>query len=141
MTRLFSLIVSLTCLLVLVTAARLHPSPTGTGTHEALGLRECQFKAVTGIPCPSCGMTTSFAWFVRGNLVASFYIQPMGMVLACLTCLAFWAGLYIAITGRAAYRLLAMIPGRYYVFPLLGFAILAWGWKIALCRFNIDGWH
>src|SRR5437879_1484985 len=34
-------------------------------THRQLGLPECAFKVMTGKPCPSCGMTTSFALLVR----------------------------------------------------------------------------
>src|ERR1017187_9355755 len=30
-------------------------------THKQLGLPECTFKQVTHLPCPSCGMTTSFS--------------------------------------------------------------------------------
>ena len=38
-------------------------------THMQLGLPECTFKHVTGLPCPSCGMTTSFALTMRGDLL------------------------------------------------------------------------
>jgi hypothetical protein len=86
-------------------------------------------------------MTTSFAWFVRGNIAASFYVQPMGCVLAVLTVVTFWTGLYIAATGRAAYRLILFIPARYYVLPLLGWALAAWGWKIFIHTSGIDGWR
>src|SRR5437763_967074 len=60
--RLASLAVGCACAAVLVTAARLTPSPTGTGTHTELHLQACQFKLRTGLPCPSCGMTTSFSY-------------------------------------------------------------------------------
>src|SRR5215475_13498262 len=40
-------------------------------THRQLGLPECSFKVMTGKPCPSCGMTTSFALLVRGDLANS----------------------------------------------------------------------
>jgi hypothetical protein len=60
----------------------LEPSPKGYGTHTQLGLPPCTFAWVTGHPCPSCGMTTSFAWFVRGRLDRSFRANPGGSVLA-----------------------------------------------------------
>src|SRR5450432_1206527 len=93
-------VTGLVCLAILTTAAHVAPSPTGMGTHLQLGLQKCGFYDTTGLPCTSCGMTTSFAWFARGNLLASFYIQPMGALLALLTVAAFWAGLYEAFTGR-----------------------------------------
>ena len=105
--RLLALMIGLACLTVMVTAARLNPSPTGIGTHTELGLDQCQFALRTGLPCPSCGMTTSFAWLARGNLLAAFYVQPMGALLGLLTILATWTGFYVAVTGRAVYRLIA----------------------------------
>src|SRR5436190_1772061 len=56
---------------IFVIAIRLDPYRGGTvwreETHTQLGLPPCQFKAVTGIACPSCGMTTSFALLMRGD--------------------------------------------------------------------------
>jgi hypothetical protein len=139
--RLAALGLALACLAVLVQAARLTPDPTGLGTHTQMGLQPCYMVAVFGLPCPTCGMTTSFAWFARGNIAASFYVQPMGCVLAVLTVVTFWTALYIAATGRAAYRLILFIPTRYYVAPLLGWALAAWAWKIFIHTAGIDGWH
>lgn len=139
--RATSLLISIACAAVMVTAARLTPSPTGMGTHTQLGLDQCAFALRTGLPCPTCGMTTSFSWFARGNIPASFYIQPMGAVLALLTVATFWAALYIALTGRSVYRLMAMGPTRYYVPVFAGLAIAAWGWKIYIHLHGIDGWH
>jgi len=139
--RLLALFVSLTCLSVMVTAARLQPSPTGMGTHTQLGLEPCLFARQTGLPCPSCGMTTSFAWFARGNILASFYIQPMGAVLAILFVVTFWGGVYAAVTARPVYQLVKLGPTRYYFPMLFGWAILAWGWKIYIHLHGIDGWR
>lgn len=83
-------------------------------------------------------MTTSFSWFVRGHLLRSFYVQPMGFVLAGLAYVTVWAGLYLAVTGRPVYRVLAIIPSRYYVVPLIGWAIAAWAWKIFS---HLHGWE
>ena len=132
---------SAACLLVLVLAARLTPNPTGLGTHRGLGLPECGFLEATGLPCPSCGMTTSFAWFVRGNLLASVYVQPMGAMLAALCGLGVWAGAFAAFTGTPLHRLLATIPSRTWAVPLLSLAITAWGWKMYLHVHGIDGWR
>src|SRR5207247_577108 len=44
----------------LLGVARLvEPDLRGYGTHEQLGLPPCTFRLLTGIACPSCGMTTS----------------------------------------------------------------------------------
>jgi hypothetical protein len=40
------------------------------------------FFRVTGYRCPSCGMTTAFAWFVRGRFGRSWQANPAGSLLA-----------------------------------------------------------
>jgi hypothetical protein len=67
---------------VFAVARRLEPSPKGYGTHTQLGLPPCHFAWVTGRPCPSCGMTTAFAWTVRGRLGRAWGANPGGAVLA-----------------------------------------------------------
>ena len=129
------------CATLFILAAVATPSETGVGTHQTLGLNRCQFLQSTGLPCPSCGMTTSFAWFVRGNLVASFYVQPMGCVVAILAAMTFWAALYVGFTGKPAYLLLNFVPRRYTLLPLLLFGTAAWGWKIFIHLHGIDGWR
>jgi hypothetical protein len=138
--RCIGLVVAGGCLAVLIVAASLLPSHDGLGTHREMGLPECSWLRAYGIPCPACGMTTSFCWFVRGNVLASFYVQPMGCALALLCCVCFWAGLYVALTGRPIYRLLAIFPSRYLYLPPLALAIAAWAWKIAIHLSGHDGW-
>jgi hypothetical protein len=125
---------------VLVMAIRLAPSPSGMGTHTDLGLQECAFLDRTGLPCPSCGMTTSFAYFVRGNWLASGYVQPMGLALALIVGISVWICGYIAISGRPAHRLLRAVPGLLVVLPMLGLAITGWAWKIFIHIREMDGW-
>ena len=50
-------------------AYRLEPDPRGFGTHQRLGLPPCTIRTVFGVPCPSCGMTTSFANLAKGHFV------------------------------------------------------------------------
>lgn len=67
---------------VLGLARWLDPDRRGYGTHEQLGLPPCAFRAITGIPCPSCGMTTSFAYVVRGQIWTAILTNPGGCLLA-----------------------------------------------------------
>jgi hypothetical protein len=139
--RVIALLIAAACGTVFVLAAIATPNPDGLGSHRTLGLARCEFLHRTGLPCPSCGMTTSFAWFVRGNFLASFYVQPMGFVLAVLAAMTFWTALYVAITGKPAYVLLNLVPRRYTLLPLLLFGAAAWGWKIFIHVRGIDGWR
>jgi hypothetical protein len=66
-------------------ARRLEPDPRGFGTHTQLGMPPCMFATLTGRLCPTCGMTTSFAWFTRGRIDRSWQANPAGCVFALLT--------------------------------------------------------
>jgi hypothetical protein len=59
-------------------------------TYGELGLPPCTFKYITGMPCPSCGMTHSFVFLVHGEVRNSFLSElsnPVGTLLASF-CLA-----------------------------------------------------
>src|SRR5690348_8367312 len=62
----------------------LEPDPRGYGTHTQLGLGPCAFRELTGRPCPTCGMTTAFAWLSRAELGRSWGANPAGCVIALL---------------------------------------------------------
>ena len=51
-------------------------------THLQLGLPPCTFRVVTGLPCPSCGMTTSFALLMHGDLANSLRANAVGTLMA-----------------------------------------------------------
>jgi len=139
--RVGAVLVAIVVIAPMCVASRLFPSPTGIGTHTQIsGLADCWFAARTGIPCPSCGMTTSWAYFARGNIVASFYIQPMGCVLAGMSIMVFWTGLYMAATGRAVHRLLDRLPVKLIVMFFMWFGLTAWAWKIYIHLSGHDGW-
>jgi hypothetical protein len=138
--RLVALSVALACLAVLVVAAYLEPDPRGLGTHTSLGLAPCSMISTARLPCPSCGMTTSFALLVRGRVLDSVWVQPMGTMLALAAATGVWAGLAMALSGRPLHRLLRGVPAHYYVVVPLGMALVAWAWKIFIHLRGIDGW-
>ena len=70
---------------LLVTAAFLTPNKNGFGTHRQLGLPPCAFTQLVGVRCPSCGMTTSWAYLMRGRLIASQQANTGGMLLGLTT--------------------------------------------------------
>jgi hypothetical protein len=72
---------------VFVVACWLNPynsdgSPRTVATHQQLGLPPCTFFRTTGLPCPSCGMTTSFALLMHGDPLNSLRANAVGTVLA-----------------------------------------------------------
>jgi hypothetical protein len=42
----------------------------------------CPIRAVSGLPCPSCGLTHSLAALARGDLAGSVAYHPLGPVAA-----------------------------------------------------------
>lgn len=67
-------------LLVSLTAFLLRPSVHGHGTHQQLGLPPCGSVLIFGRPCPGCGLTTSFAASVKGDLLTAWNANPFGTI-------------------------------------------------------------
>lgn len=42
----------------------------------------CLFKYITGIPCPSCGITRSIIFLMHRNIIDAFSMNPLGIVVA-----------------------------------------------------------
>ncbi|MBN1512054.1 MAG: DUF2752 domain-containing protein [Phycisphaerae bacterium] len=118
------------CLAVLGLAAYLTPDPSGVGTHRQLGFPTCGLILTTGLPCPTCGMTTAFAHAVRGHLLAAFAAQPFGAVLALATMAAVCVEVGVLWTGRARRVNWYRVSPGWTVFGVLLFMGLAWGYKI-----------
>ena len=72
-------------LFVVITAFTLTPDPAGHGTHTQLGLPPCGFLVTTGLPCPGCGLTTSFSHMVRLEVVGAARANPFGVALFLVT--------------------------------------------------------
>ncbi len=75
-------------------------SPRRLATHQQLGLPPCTFVAVTGQPCPACGMTTSFALLVRGDVANSLRANWVGTLLALFCLLLIPWGVASIVRGR-----------------------------------------
>jgi hypothetical protein len=90
---------------LLAIAIRLEPDPRGFGTHTQLGLGPCAYLTSTGRLCPTCGMTTAYAWVVRGNLGRSWQANPAGCLFALLSVpLAAWLITSAALKHAAGFQ-------------------------------------
>jgi hypothetical protein len=74
--------------------------PRRMATHTQLGMPPCNFVLLTGKPCPACGMTTSFALLVRGDLSASMRANWAGTLIAGLWALTMVWAIAGGIAGR-----------------------------------------
>jgi hypothetical protein len=118
----FLLLLAIGIMSVIAIAMWLTPDPRGFGTHLQLGLPECGFRSATGMNCPHCGMTTSFAWFVRGQWRRSFQVNPSGLMLAIsFLVLCPW---FLAVAFRGRWIGIRS-PGLFFVYSFAGWVLLS----------------
>lgn len=119
---------------VLGLACWLEPDPRGYGTHTQLGLPPCAFARLTGRPCPTCGMTTAFAWSVRGRFVRAWQANPVGSLLApaCLVMIPWLLG-SAALARPWGCRTLEQ-PLTLLVVATVASCLLAWTIRLLLRR-------
>ena len=117
---------------LLIVAMCLTPSQKGYGTHTQLGLNPCSFTSIVGIRCPSCGMTTSWAHFVRGNIVQSLKCNSGGTMLALASAIA---GPWMLVSGALGKWWIAR-PNEWIVVAVAGFVVIVtmvdWGIRLSL---------
>ena len=101
--------------------------PLRMGAHKQLGLPECGFKEVANLPCPSCGMTTSFTLLMRADVWHSMQANFAGTALATFGVLFIPWALASAFFGRFVFirRLEIVIFRLAVVFLILLFG--RWG--------------
>ncbi len=104
-TRVSLVVIALGLCVIFGIAAYLHPyDPDGTprsmATHTQLGMPPCNMIALTGKPCPSCGMTTSFSLLVHGDVRNSLRANWVGTLLALVWMSLIPWGIGSAIRGK-----------------------------------------
>jgi hypothetical protein len=102
------------------------PDPRGFGTHQQLGLPPCTFRLLLGYPCPACGMTTSFAYFVRGHFVDAAQASLAGVVLAATCALMIPWCLFSAAIGRTWMVSDPVTFGAILAIVLCGLTVVLW---------------
>ena len=83
----------------------------------------CPFRALTGLPCPGCGLTRSWVFLGHGDLAGAFGFNAFGPVFFMLMLLATGVALWTLISRRTGLweRLGSVIRGP------IGIAIIV-GW-------------
>ena len=119
------------CVSLFTIATRLEPAAGGIGTHEQLGLPPCGMAMIWGLPCPTCGMTTAFAYAARGQFAAAFHAQPAGLTLALATGLGAFAAGGTLVTGRSYRVNWTRLPPAAVGFGVVAVVLGAWVYKLA----------
>lgn len=99
--RVRAAVVLAACLAPILLGLWLSPDPGGLGTHCQLGLPPCGLAMTTGVPCPTCGMTTAFSYAVHGHLIAAAVTQPFGALLALAVMTAAGLSVVVLVTSRS----------------------------------------
>jgi hypothetical protein len=98
-------------------------------------LSPCGLKQRYGLPCPTCGMTTSALAFAKGKIFQSFYIQPAAAILCTILVVAAFLAFLTAIFGVYFWFLtwfFTKIKVKHIILTLL--VIIAAGWVVTLTR-------
>jgi len=129
--RILQVAVAGVCAAALVLGVILTPSRMGTGTHTVFGLPPCGMLLMTGRPCPTCGVTTSYVLAAHGRFYDSLVNQPFGLAVF----LGVVAGLVGAIgslaTGRSWWPLARPSIVISAASAMLALLLASWAYKWA----------
>lgn len=112
--------------LVLAAASTVEPDVRGYGTHTQLGLPPCGFLMLTGSPCPGCGLTTAFAYGIRGHWSMAARANPLGLALFFVVCSCVPLGLTAALRGWSFDAVIERFALNRWALALAGCAIVVW---------------
>jgi hypothetical protein len=84
---------------------------------------DCLFKAITGLPCPSCGYSAAIACVIQQDLLQSFLHNPGWIMWVAFQILLVFIGFRSLISGRQA------IIGKRLLMVLIILIILVWAGK------------
>jgi putative effector of murein hydrolase LrgA (UPF0299 family) len=103
------------------------------GTHQGkpLGLLPCSFYQGTGVPCPACGMTTSFALLVRGDVPNSLRANWVGTLLAAFGMLLIPWTVVSVVRNRSLFVRSLETALIIFISTLLVLMLLRWGIVLA----------
>lgn len=108
------------------------PSPDGVGTHQQLGLPACLMLTLTGIPCPSCGLTTSFSHAAHLEFSQAMHVQPFGLLIFLLAVASIPISILIMTRQKPFSDLLFSRSANLLMYSLLSLYIVSWIYKIIL---------
>jgi hypothetical protein len=95
----------------------------------------CAFKALTGLPCPTCGSTRSVVHLADGDLLSAFSMNPLTVSVILFVVLAFVYGTVTLVFGlpRISFNLAEHEKKRLRIFCVL--AVLAdWAYLLTMLQ-------
>ncbi len=125
---------AITFWVIIVIAWNIVPSQQGFGSHQQIGIPQCQWIKESNTPCPTCGMTTAYSLTVRGRIVSAFLTQPAGCIFAIVH--IFLTGLFswIAISGKYPFYFTAWVNYNTYKIIIYVILLVLSGWGFTYLR-------
>ena len=96
----------------------------------------CGARHFLGFDCPGCGLTRSFAALTHGNLCASIYAHPMGVIIALWMIYMFLRAFFTLVAGRRPKELLKQGQRDLLMYVFLAGLLLQWIFKLLLIDFH-----
>jgi len=95
----------------------------------------CIIRAITGIPCPSCGSTRSVLAMVHGHVFDAVLINPFGIILSFLLLIVpFWIAIDLINRRNSFYvwykKAEQIIKQKKVAIPLICLVLCNWAWNI-----------
>jgi hypothetical protein len=120
---------------VLTIAGLLKPAACGYGTHTQLGLPPCNFLRLTHFPCPSCGLTTCFAWAIRLQFWKAFLANPFGILAFLGTVSLIPASIFLLWRRISFRRITESAHFCQAVYAATALYLLSWVFRLAAFQF------
>jgi hypothetical protein len=86
----------------------------------------CSMKAITGIPCPTCGTTRALACLARLDPLGALAMNPLAAFGALL--IALWAAADLALLPRGRALSVQLAPGAWRALRVAAPLLLAANW-------------
>ncbi len=97
--------------------------------------KPCIIKQITGLPCPSCGVTRSVLLIVNKSYFSAFMLNPMGYIVVIgMIVLPIWFAYDILFKRESFYffyvKFEEFIGRRKILFVILFLVAINWIWNI-----------
>ena len=95
----------------------------------------CIFKNITGMACPSCGVTRSILLFTSGNLTSAVLMNPLGLIVAAaMLIIPFWLLYDVAFKKDTLYfaykKTEHALRIKWVAISLIILMLMNWAWNI-----------
>lgn len=103
--------------------------------NSSVDLTVCIFKRVSGLPCPSCGISRAVLMILQGEILQSLFLNPLGFAVFLIICIAPLWIIWDSLNQKASFYLfylksLNFIKKKEIAIALLLLVLLNWIWSI-----------